>query len=53
MPKVHLADPKQPSASVARDLRECVESLKKKPIKTGDESLVYGYDPEIKGKSSQ
>jgi len=46
---------KQLRLKIAQDMLECVESDSNflSTVITGDESWVYGYDPETKAQSSQ
>ena len=54
VPKL-LTEQKQLRLEIAQDMLECVESDSKflNSMFTGDESWVYGYDPETKAQSSQ
>jgi hypothetical protein len=51
VPKLLLPDQQQLCLQVAQDMLECARFLK--TVITGDESWVYGYDPETKVQSSQ
>ncbi|BFZ02340.1 hypothetical protein BsWGS_05379 [Bradybaena similaris] len=55
VPKLLSADQKDNWVSAAADLIDCVENNENflKTVITGDESWVYGYDPETKVQSSQ
>lgn len=55
VPKLLSADQKDNRVSAAADLIDCVENNENflKTVITGDESWVYGYDPETKVQSSQ
>ena len=55
VPRILTADQKQQRVNVCTELRQLAsddETFLSKVI-TGDESLVYGYDPETKRQSSQ
>ena len=55
VPRLLSCEQKEFRAAVAQDLYETANNdpdFRKKVI-TGDESWVYGYDPETKAKSSQ
>jgi transposase/AraC-like DNA-binding protein len=55
VPKLLSADEKENRLSAAQDLLDCAENDENflKMVVTGDESWVYGYDPETKAQSSQ
>jgi len=55
MPKLLAMEQKQLRLEIAQDMLDCVESDSNFLITviTGDESWVYGYDPETKAQSSQ
>jgi histone-lysine N-methyltransferase SETMAR len=55
VPRLLSADQKETRVSAACDFLECVEKDRTfiAKIITGDESWVYGYDPETKAQSSQ
>jgi histone-lysine N-methyltransferase SETMAR len=55
VPKLLSSDQKEARVSAASDFLECVENDRNfvGKIITGDESWVYGYDPETKAQSSQ
>ena len=55
IPKLLTTEPKDPRSEIAQDNLEMVsddENVLRKVI-TGDESWVYGYDPETKQQPSQ
>lgn len=55
VPKLLSGEQKENRKQIATDLLECSESddFFLKSIITGDETWVYGYDPETKAQSSQ
>jgi len=55
VPKLLTMEQKQLRLEIAQDMLDCVESDSNflNTVITGDESLVYGYDPETKAQSSQ
>ena len=55
MPKLLTMEQKQLRLEIAQDMLDCVESDSNllNTMITGDESWVYGYDPETKAQSSQ
>jgi len=55
VPKLPSMEQKQLRLEIAQDMLDCVErdSNFLKTVITGDESWVYGYDPETKAQSSQ
>ena len=55
VPKVLTVEQKETCPAVARDLLHCADQDTNflKTLITGDESWVYGYDPETKAQSSQ
>ena len=55
VPRLLTDDQREQRQTIARDLseRSCEDVQFVKNIVTGDESLVYGYDPETKQQSSQ
>ena len=55
VPKLLTVEQKQLRLEIAQDMLDCVESDSNflNTVITGDESWVYGYDPETKAQSSQ
>jgi hypothetical protein len=55
VPKLLTVEQKETHLAVARDLLQCAnqDTNFTKTIITGNESSVYGYDPEMKAQSSQ
>jgi hypothetical protein len=55
MPKLLMMEQKQLRLEIAQNMLDCVESDSNflNTVITGDESLVYEYDPETKAQSSQ
>jgi len=55
VPKLLTMEQKQLRLEIAQDMLDCVESDSNflNTVITGDESWVYGYDPETKAQSSQ
>jgi len=55
VPRLLTDDQREQRQTIARDLfgRSCEDVQFLKNIVTGDESWVYGYDPETKQQSSQ
>jgi hypothetical protein len=55
LPKVLLQEQQQLRLEVPRDMLECASRDPEflKTVITGDETWVYGYDPEMKVQSSQ
>ena len=55
VPRSLTDDQREQRQTIARDLfeRSCEDVQFRKNIVTGDESWVYGYDPETKQQSSQ
>jgi len=55
LPKLLMMEQKQLRLEIAQDMLDCVESDFNflNTMITGDESWVYGYDPETKAQSSQ
>jgi len=55
VPRLLTDDQREQRQKIARDLfeRSCEEVQFLKNTETGDESWVYGYDPETKQQSSQ
>ena len=55
VPKLLTMEQKQLRLEIAQDMLDCVESdsIFLNTVITGDESWVYGYDPETKAQSSQ
>lgn len=55
IPKLLIHEQKENRLQVTHDMVECAtaDSDFMKKIITGDESWVYGYDPETKAQSSQ
>jgi len=55
VPRLLTDDQREQRQTIARDLfeRSCIDVRFLKIIVTGDESKVYGYDPETKQQSSQ
>jgi len=55
VPRIQTADQKQQHVNICTELRQLTsddETFLSRVI-TGDESCVYGYDPEAKQQSSQ
>jgi len=55
VPKLLTMEQKQLRLEIAQDMLDCAESDSNflNTVITGDESWVYGYDPETKAQSSQ
>lgn len=55
MPKMLTAEQKQLRVDVSEDILDCVRNDPNflKNVITGDETWVYGHDPETKVQSSQ
>ena len=55
VPKLLTMEQKQLCLEIAQDMLDCIESDSNflNTVITGDESWVYGYDPETKAQSSQ
>jgi len=55
VPKLLTMEQKQLRLEIAQDMLDCIESDSNflNTVITGDESWVYGYDPETKAQSSQ
>ena len=55
VPRLLTDDQREHRQKIARDLfeRSCEDVQFLKNLVTGDESWVYGYDPETKQRSSQ
>jgi len=55
VPKLLTMEQEQLRLEIAQDMLDCVESDSNflNTVVTGDESWVYGYDPETKAQSSQ
>jgi len=55
VPKLLMMEQKQVPLEIAQDMLDCIESDSKflYTVITGEESWVYGYDPETKAQSSQ